>query len=178
MKLLEKSKVVAIVFYVIAALFLIYTIFTIITTIQYLASVVDSGMYVTITASDMISAFVGQVGPYLFYTVVTFACGYVIQILGESLEIVPEAAEKVSAPQAVESTESYDDKANEDAIEAELAESILENDPDTVILETELVPDDQTEVIKKTEEQIAQAIDSALSEQETEKIELENEEDK
>lgn len=154
MKLLEKSKIVAYVFYVFAALFLIYTVFSIISTIQYLNSVVASGMYVTITASDMISAFVGQVGPYCFYTLVLFAAGYMIHVVGDYLkaqvgektvvasvpveETVETASDNKEEDEAADSDEDVDDDAVEEEIEAELAEAILEDDPDQVVITAEL----------------------------------------
>lgn len=163
MKLLEKSKVIAYIFYFIALLFCLYTIFSCVTTIQYLMTVVSSGMYAAVTFSDMLSAFVGQVGPYIVYTFVLFFCGYAIQLI--SGEVIPEG-QQVESPVVKETAETV----------------VTESTPEaTVTVESndENLDNEEAEIkIRKLENGLAEALDQVATNNEVEELELQNEESK
>lgn len=166
MKFLGKTKVFAIIFYVIAALYCLYTIFSIVSTIQYLSEVASSGMYVSITFPDMLQAFVGQVGPNLVYTLVLFFCGYAIDLI--SGNIVP--AGKVETVSAVTASAPVVSDTNSDEDETDFNKTVDLEHSDL----------DKTADLNHSdlEETVADMIDSVDNNNLIEEVELKNEEDK
>lgn len=82
MKKEQKSSVTAIIFYVFAVLFLAYTAFSIFTAYQYVATYIEQG---SITYAkdfkDILALYMQQAGPYLVYSLLLYAAGYVIDVV-------------------------------------------------------------------------------------------------
>lgn len=169
MKFLSKTRIFSICFYVIAALFLVYTLFLVVNTIQYLAEVQQSGMYTGVTFDQVLLYFMGQVGPYLFYTLVLFFCGYAIDLISGT--IVPEGQkvehgyfDKEAKVQKVASSESEGTLTNEPADEVATDFAAFDeeygNGPDA----------------EKIEETVAKALTNNYDTQEIDSVEQKNEE--
>lgn len=78
----KKSKnKISIVLYVVSILVGIYTIFTVYNSYTYISSLVASGLVISEELSNVISYYVQASSPYLFYTIVIWAIGYIINKL-------------------------------------------------------------------------------------------------
>lgn len=78
----KKSKnKISIVLYVVSILVGIYTLFTVYTSYTYISSLVASGLVISDELSNVISYYVQASSPYLFYTIVIWAIGYIINKL-------------------------------------------------------------------------------------------------
>ncbi len=161
MKFLGKTKVFAIIFYVLAILFCLYTIFAIVSTVGYLSSVMSSGMYVDVGFADMLSAFISSVGPTFFYTCVFFFCGYMIQLVAG--DIIPEdqkfeelenktsttESETASSTTLTEPNESFTIEEIDETVELEEPVEVEETVDDVVATISDIQAQAQEEVIEE-----------------------------
>ncbi|WP_434799660.1 hypothetical protein [Terrisporobacter vanillatitrophus] len=82
MKKGNKKAIIPIVLYVVAALIVVYSIFTIYTSYTYISNLVATGSIVIKNQlSDVISYYVSTSMPYVFYAIVVWAIGYIINKL-------------------------------------------------------------------------------------------------
>lgn len=82
MKRSNKTGVLPIVLYVVAAIIAAYSIFTIYTSYTYISSLVTAGsIVISEQLSDVISYYVSTSMPYIFYAIVVWAIGYIINKL-------------------------------------------------------------------------------------------------
>lgn len=80
----KKNKIATlpIVLYVVAAIIAAYSIFTIYTSYTYISSLVTAGtIVIKDQLSDVISYYVSASMPYIFYAIVIWAIGYIINKL-------------------------------------------------------------------------------------------------
>ena len=75
-----KNKI-SIVLYVVSVLVGIYTLFTVYTSYTYISGLVANGLVISDELSNVISYYVQASSPYLFYTIVIWAIGYIINKL-------------------------------------------------------------------------------------------------
>lgn len=82
MKKISKKAILPIVLYVVAAIIAIYSIFTIYTSYTYISSLVTAGsIVIKDQLVDVISYYVSASTPYVFYAIVVWAIGYIINKL-------------------------------------------------------------------------------------------------
>ncbi len=82
MKKGNKKAIIPIVLYVVAALIAVYSIFTIYTSHTYISSLVAAGsIVIKDQMKDVISYYVSTSMPYVFYAIVVWAIGYIINRL-------------------------------------------------------------------------------------------------
>lgn len=75
-----KNKI-SIVLYVVSVIVGIYTLFTVYTSYTYISGLVANGLVISDELSNVISYYVQASSPYLFYTIVIWAIGYIINKL-------------------------------------------------------------------------------------------------
>lgn len=82
MKKINKRTILPVVLYVVAAITALYSIFTIYTTYNYISTLVTSGnIVIKDQLSEVISYYVNTSMPYVFYALVIWAIGYIINKL-------------------------------------------------------------------------------------------------
>ena len=82
MKKIRKKAILPIVLYVVASIIAIYSIFTIYTSYTYISSLVTAGsIVIKDQLVDVISYYVSASTPYVFYAIVVWAIGYIINKL-------------------------------------------------------------------------------------------------
>lgn len=82
MKKLNKKAIIPIVLYVVAAIIAIYSIFTIYTSYTYISTLVTAGsIVIKDQLTDVINYYVSTSMPYIFYALVVWAIGYIINKL-------------------------------------------------------------------------------------------------
>ena len=82
MKKNNKTAILPIVLYVVAAIIAAYSIFTIYSSYTYISSLVTAGtIVIKDQLADVISYYVSTSMPYIFYAIVIWAIGYIINKL-------------------------------------------------------------------------------------------------
>ena len=82
MKKINKKAILPILLYVVAAIIAIYSIFTIYTSYTYIFSLATAGsIVIKDQLADVISYYVSASIPYVFYAIVVWAIGYIINKL-------------------------------------------------------------------------------------------------
>ena len=82
MKKNNKIAILPIVLYVVAAIIAAYSIFTIYSSYTYISSLVTAGtIVIKDQLADVISYYVSTSMPYIFYAIVIWAIGYIINKL-------------------------------------------------------------------------------------------------
>ncbi|MEW9080728.1 hypothetical protein [Terrisporobacter glycolicus] len=82
MKKGNKKAIIPIVLYVVAALIAVYSIFTIYTSYTYISSLVAAGsIVIKDQMAQVISYYITTSMPYVFYAIVVWAIGYIINKL-------------------------------------------------------------------------------------------------
>ena len=72
------NKVISIIFYVLAAIFVCYSVYMIYYSASYISSIINSGYYSNVGFMDIMSVYFAQVSPYFFYACGFFGLGWVI----------------------------------------------------------------------------------------------------
>lgn len=84
MKKINKKAILPIVLYVVAAIIAVYSIFTIYTSYTYISSLATAGsIVIKDQLADVISYYVSASIPYVFYALVVWAIGYIINKLNK-----------------------------------------------------------------------------------------------
>ena len=82
MKKINKKAILPILLYVVAAIIAIYSIFTIYTSYTYISSLATAGsIVIKDQLADVINYYVSASIPYVFYAIVVWAIGYIINKL-------------------------------------------------------------------------------------------------
>lgn len=88
----NKKSILPIVLYVVAGIMAIYSIFTIYTSYTYISSLVSAGsISIKDQLVDVVSYYVSTSMPYVFYAIVVWAIGYIINKLNQ---LSPSALKK------------------------------------------------------------------------------------
>lgn len=126
MNIKKRKKPAVIVFYVMAVIMGIYTIFTTYTSIAYIASMVSTqGLKVTDELSSVLGYIAAASIPSIFYTIVTFGMGYIIDKL-DKISNKEEIINEVDIVNGNEEVDAIDE--NNEVEEDETTVSITKND--------------------------------------------------
>ena len=79
---------ISIVLYVVSALFGIYTILTMYNSYSYITTLTAQGLVISEELLNVISYFIENSAPYIFYAIATWAIGYIISKLSYILSSV------------------------------------------------------------------------------------------
>ncbi len=131
----KKSKnPVVLAFYTISILLGIYTIFTIYTSYIYISSLGSQGLVIKDELQSVINYFGTASLPFLFYSIATFAIGYII----DKLNYITNDMKKYSSEEIItEENEEISEDIKEEAIIAENNEEISEDIKEEAIIITE-----------------------------------------
>lgn len=96
MKKINKKDILPRVLYVVAAIIAIYSIFTIYTSYTYVSGLVTTGnIVIKDQLVDVISYYVNTSIPYVFYAIVVWAIGYIINKLNNLSPSIVNKEEKI-----------------------------------------------------------------------------------
>lgn len=97
MKKINKKAILPILLYVVAAIIAIYSIFTIYISYTYISSLVTAGsIVIKDQLVDVVSYYVSASIPYVFYAIVVWSIGYIINKLNNlSPSIVNKEEDKL-----------------------------------------------------------------------------------
>lgn len=132
MKNNKKSKSpIVIALYVLAAIFAIYTVISMYNSYSYITTLVAQGLVISEELLNVISYFVENSAPYIFYAVATWAIGYIISKVNYiSNNIKVETEEQVEDIIIEESNDVVSSEEEVEAIEEEIVTSDEDNNTD------------------------------------------------
>lgn len=125
----KKKSLISIVFYVLSAIMAVCLLITVYKAHTYVGSLVQQGLVIGDQLFNVVTYYMEAVIPYLFYTIITFGIGYIINKLdnrtNETTEVpevievsneIQEGSEEKTEPK--ESIETVNDETiNEEKIE-------------------------------------------------------------
>ena len=103
------NKVISIIFYVLAAIFVCYSVYMIYYSASYISSIINSGYYSNVGFMDIMSVYFAQVSPYFFYACGFFGLGWVI---GGNVQTAPAKKMKKVWVEVDDSDKTEDDASD------------------------------------------------------------------
>lgn len=120
-KINKKSKnPVVIALYALSILVGIYTIFTVYNSYTYISSLVEQGLVISDELANIIVYYVDASLPYLFYAIVIWSIGYIINKLSFiSYELKRNSSEDLEGKIIIESSEYISENTNDESVSEE-----------------------------------------------------------
>ena len=156
------NKVISIIFYVLAAIFVCYSVYMIYYSASYISSIINSGYYSNVGFMDIMSVYFAQVSPYFFYACGFFGLGWVI---GGNVQTEPAKKMKKVWVEVDDSDKTEDDASDktEDDASDKTEELPSEDSEDTAELQkNDAETEDKTETFDPAaaaEEDVREVVD-------------------
>ena len=156
------NKVISIIFYVLAAIFVCYSVYMIYYSASYISSIINSGYYSNVGFMDIMSVYFAQVSPYFFYACGFFGLG---GLIGGNVQTEPAKKMKKVWVEVDDSDKTEDDASDktEDDASDKTEELPSEDSEDTAELQkNDAETEDKTETFDPAaaaEEDVREVVD-------------------